>query len=529
MKWKSLGLWVNLLVGGALALAIWVLMAWVASRPALRTLVDLTPQQSSSVDAITIDLLKELRGRQADLEFHQFYPPFEGQAADALKAQEFRIRSRLRELTKLLLLSYQALGGDQVKVIEHDLYGDPQKTREAAQRFDYRDSAGDVLVVAVRVPGKEPRFRKLSLPLDLGRIEMPNTAAPMAKNQLPVLKAFVGEVQISSAIKSLLVEGTPAVYVLMGFSPQLSDGATGGSYGMLFGALQKLGFDVKRWDASKDAAVPADAALVVALEPVRDFNDKVTESLHTWVKRGGRVFVNYAWNELDDWNPTGGKFGQLLGYEVGARPVFHKIRDTSGKTGGRWLDNDPAVKRPELGVNPGHPITRRLAQSRTGLEVRHARAIREIGSPAGVRRDVLLVTGDQGWQAAFPEGQQDYRAPLNVKLASFDVGMAIEVDVDPALLPPDTPNPPKTGHVVLVAGQFCTNEGMPYYGDLALNICNWLTERKVLLDLKSSGYEAKYLQVQPPQIDRIGFFLVYGVPGLFLLLGGVVLYLRRRQ
>jgi hypothetical protein len=530
MRIKSLGLWLNLLLGGALALVIWVLLAWVASRPALRTLIDLTPQQSSSVDAITIDLLKELRERKVELEFHQFYPPFEGQAGDPQKAQEYRIRSRLRELTKLLLLSFQALGGEQVKVVEHDLYGDPQKTREAAQAFDYRDSAGDVLVVAVRPAGKERRFRKLSLPLDLGVIELPNTAAPMARNQLPVLKRYVGEVQISSAIKSLFVEGTPVVYVMMGFSPMVTDGTSGGSYGMLFGALEKLGFEVKRWDAKSDATVPPDASMVLVLEPAHEFSDKLADSLFAWVRRGGRVFINYSWQEIDGWNPKGGRFGQLLGYELGVLPVFHKSRDTSGRTGGRWMDGDPVVQRVELGVNPAHPVTRRLAQSRSGLEVRNTREIREIGSPVGVRREVLLVTGDQGWRAEFPEGQINYRAPQDIKLlGAFDVGMAIEVDVDPALQQPGATNAPKTGQVVLVAGQFCTTSGFPLYGDLALNICNWLTERKVLLDLKASGYEAKYLQVQPPQLERIGNLLLYWVPGLFLLFGGLVFYLRRRQ
>ncbi len=529
MKIKSLGLWLNLLLGGALALLVWVLLVYVASRPALRTLVDLTPQRSNSVDPITEELLRELRSRKAEIEFHMFFPPFEGQANDPAKAQEFNIRTRLRELTRILLVRYQAIGGESVKVMAHDLYGDPQTTREAALAFDYRDAAGDVLVVAVRMAGKERRFRKLSLPLDLAKIELPNVAAGMRGGALPVLKQFVGEEQISSAIKSLLVEGTPVVYVAMGFSPDLSDGATGGAYGEFFAALQKVGFEVKRWDAAVDPKVPEDASLVMVLEPGREFSDAVANSLFTWLKRGGRLFLNYRWSGIDTRNPLGGKLGELLGYELTEQPVFHKIRDASNRTGGRSFDGDPAVAKLQVGVNPDHPVTRRVARSGVGLEVAAARAVRERGSPPGVRRDVLLVTGAEGWLATpGPDGYPDTRAG-RTPLGQFDVGLACEVEVDPALLPPGTTNAPKTGNVVIVAGVFCNNTGMPLFGDLALNICNWLTERRMLLDLKTSGYEAKYLQVQPPQLDRVGVLLVWGIPGTFLLLGVLVLYLRRRQ
>ena len=65
-------------------------------------------------------------------------------------------------------------------------------------------------------------------------------------------------------------------------------------------------------------------------------------------------------------------------------------------------------------------------------------------------------------------------------------------------------------------------------GAIALNIVNWMTERRVLLDIQGSRYEASYLQLQPQQITRVFYLLVCGVPGAFLLLG-VLVYLRRRN
>lgn len=528
MKARSLGLWLQLLLGGVLMLAVWVLFVWVSARPALKGLIDLTPQQVNTVDPATEELLRELRAQRAEIEFHLFYPPSSGQAANDLQAQQFRIRDRLRELTRLLLVRYQYLGGESVQIHMHDLYGDVAKTREAAAAFDYKDAESDLVVVAVRMPGKERRYRKLSLLLDLGRIELPNPGAgPLQGASLPVLKGFVGEEQISSAIKSLLVEGTPVAYLLRDFSSLLSiSGERGDSYSGFLASLAKSGFEVREWKTTAQPAVPDDAALVIVLEPTTEFPERTAEALFAYVKRGGRVFLNYAWSPVEGSNPDGGRLGELLGYSLSEQPVFHLIRD-SRRTGGRGLDGDMAVSKLQMYVNPMHPTTRRIAEAGRPLEVAMARQLRERpGAPAAIRREPLLRTGPEGWLAQVgPDGFPSYRAP-QLQLQDFDVGMAFEVDVAPDA---GKPNGPKTGQVVIVSGMFCNNVGLPHFGDFALNVCNWMAERRVLLDLKSPGYEAKYLQLQPQQLERIGWLVVWGVPGVFLVLGLGVFFVRRRQ
>jgi hypothetical protein len=56
-----------------------------------------------------------------------------------------------------------------------------------------------------------------------------------------------------------------------------------------------------------------------------------------------------------------------------------------------------------------------------------------------------------------------------------------------------------------------------------------MAERRVLLDIKGSRYEAKYLQLQPQQLARTSDLLVLYVPGAVLALGLVVFFVRRRQ
>lgn len=518
----------SLAAAALLMLAVWVLLVWVASRPALKTLVDLTPQRVNSVDPVTEELLDELRAQKVEVDFHLFFPPVQGRAETPAEVQSLAIRSRLCDLTRILLRRYQWLGGENVVIHDHDFYGDAATTRDAAQRFDYKAAEGEVLVVAVTQPGKEPRHRKLSLVTDLALIDLPGVqsgVAPGARSSVPVLKDFRGEEAISSSLKSLLVQGTPVAYFVNGLSPDLDlHSASARGYSNFRAGLVQAGFDVRDLDLNTSGAVPADATLLIVLEPRSEFVDRDAETLFAFVRRGGRLFLDYSWSGLPDWNPTGGRLGELLGYELSTALVCHMIPDTSMRSGGRDYDG-PGVEKLQLAGNPLHPVTRRLVDAGRPLEVAGARAVREReGAPGGMRREALLWTGNKGWLAVPGPDGIDFRAP-RVGLQSFTVGMAIEVDAEPSAGATDGPRP---GQVVVVGGVFCNNAGIRFFGDLAFNICNWMAERRVLLDIRGSKYEAKHLQLQPQQLDRIWWLLEAWVPGAFLVLGCIVVWMRRR-
>ena len=522
----------KLLLAALLMLAVWVLLVWVASRPVFKRLIDLTPQRINSVDPVTEDLLAELRAEKVEVEFHLLYPPLEGLAQDQAGQQSLAIRQRLRDLTDLLLRRYQFLGGELVAIHHYDFYRDAAATRKAVQEFAYQAQEGEVVVVAMRQPGKEKRFRKLSLVSDLAVIDLPATQQPLpgARMPVPVLKDFKGEEAISSALKSLLVQGIPVVYFLKGYSSTLDFRGTGGfGYSDFRVVLGRLGFEVKDLSLRETQTVPADAAAVLVMEPTRDFVERDAVALFEYVKRGGRVFVNYVWSNDSESNPTGGKFGELLGYEVGARPVFHLIPDLHGRAGGRGMDGNNGVAKLQLFVSASHPTTRRHAEAGRPFEVAWARELRERpGGPREIVREELMRTGPQGWTAV-PDanGEPSYRAPA-VGLREFFVGMAFQVNPPASGDNTAIPGSPRPGQVVVVTGAFCNNAGMPFFGAIALNIVNWMTDRRVLLDIQGSRYEADHLDLKPQQIARIWYLLVCGVPGAFLLLG-LVVYLRRRN
>jgi hypothetical protein len=333
-------------------------------------------------------------------------------------------------------------------------------------------------------------------------------------------------------LKSLLVTGVPVAYVLRDYSTAVDFGNAGAmSYGGLLAALQRSGFDVRMLSFRDGTGVPPDAALVLVLEPKQEFTPRDATALFDYCKRGGRLFLNYAWGGIvSDMNPTGGQLGQLLGFELSVAPVYHRIPDTNNRSGGRSLDGDDAVARLQLLCNRDHPVTRRMAEVGRPLEVWSAREVRvPAGAPKNITRVPLLQTHGEGWLAApGDDGFPSNRSP-RIGLRAFEVAMALEVPP-----PVDGNGAPasgaRSGQVVVLGGLMANNAGVQAgFGDFVVNTCNWMAERKVLLDIEGSRYEAKFLQLAPQQLQRLGWLLVWGVPGTFLVCGLLVVWLRRRQ
>ena len=525
MNLRRFGIWTNLAVSAVLMLLVWALLVWVASRPALRALIDLTPQRINTVSPATKDVLRDLRAGQAEVEFHVFRGEFGGVPRDERHAQVMAIRGKLVDLTTMLLRRYAAIGGESVKVIYQDAYKDPTAYREAAQAFTYTAADTESLVVAVRQKGKERRFRKLSMVSDLAVIDMGGnapTGAPGGQPALPVLKDFQGEQAISSALKGLLVQGNPVVYVIKGHSLMVKFMNSDLDYSRLIEAMTLSGFDVRNLNLRDQGGVPADADMVMCIEPTKEFLPRDAESLHAYLRRGGRLFVNYGWAATPDMNPTGGKLGELLGYEVSPSPVFHRIPNSRG---GGSMDGTDAVARLSLKMNRLHPTTRRMAEAGRAMEVFMGRWVRQRRDrPKNVRIEELLATGPEAWLARSAGGRPDFRSPSR-GLHPHVVGIACELDPE---LDEGVNSDIRVGRAVIIAGAFCNNKAFPHFGDLALNICNWMTERKVLLDIATSHYTAKGVDIGPPQLSRIRWLLIGYVPGAFLLMG-LFMWWRRRH
>lgn len=516
---RRLASWSNLLLAGVLMLAVWLLLVWVSVRPGLRWVVDLSPGQRFSVSPATEELLAEVRQQELAVEFHTFLNPLpQVPTGDELARQNWQILDRLQGLTVDLLRRYSELGGEAVRVVHHDLARPQDGTRAAAQKFGV--GVGDTLVVTVK-----GRHKRLSLEGDMAVVEFPamRQSPGLPTTALPILKDYKGEEALSSALKSLLVQGTPVVYFLKGYREADRQSATlGASYGLLQQALEREGFECRELELGKAGAVPEDAAVAAVLEPRGEFSDRDAEALFAFLRRGGRLFLNYSFLEVPGWNPTGGELGRLLGYEVGQEVVFHLIPDPS-RPQAPGLDGNPGVQRLDVyGMNPNHPITRPLDRGGVALQLASGRELRrQAGLPDGVRVDDLLYSGPWAWLAhSGPDGRHSLRAPAQQDaFAPRTLGMVIDVDGEREGV---------IGHAVVLSAMGLHNGGIAVNRDLGLNIFNWLAERKALVTVRGSRYQARFLEVGPQQLSRIGWLLKAGVPALFLLAGLMVWWRRSR-
>ena len=201
-----------------LAVVIAVLVVTFAMRPGLKYLWDVTASARYTVDPSTKEVLAQIRtahekDEKRGLELHTIYatiPPRGNMRPEERAAWD--IVESLQSLTTDLLRQYAYLGGPAVKVVHHDTLREIAQTREFAKSVGIRNE--NVVVVKFGA-----RSKTLSIDQELADIDIPdpNQGGVPGSSRVPLLKSYKGEEAISSAIKSLLVEGKPKIYFTTGY------------------------------------------------------------------------------------------------------------------------------------------------------------------------------------------------------------------------------------------------------------------------------------------------------------------------
>lgn len=515
-----------LLVQCVLAVGIAAAFTWLATRPALKRLFDLTEFQRYTVDEPTRELLAQMRGRpEQKLEFHFFPTPMPAGFESEEERHWWGIQERIVGLTNDLLRQYAYLGGEAVLVQTYDLRADIQRSREAAKVLGQRQEN----VIVVKLGSRTKTVRLIE---DLADIEFPDpTQRPMpGQKAQPIFREYRGEAVLSSAIKSLLVEGTPKLYFVIGHEEADFQKAHGTSYSELAGRLQQEGFELGILALANQGAIPEDAKVVALLEPRRELSEREAELLLAYLRRGGRVFVNVSYyDQPAEWNPRLAALLAPLGLELGEDLVCHMIVDPNRPN--QLLSSTPAVRTLAVtGLSPSHPVTKPLLRIGRTPVLRDAREIRPLTvPPAGVRVDAtLLRTGQYAWieprsADGVPAPAPSYRGDQK-GLGERSLGAVVEVE------PPDgAADPKRVGRLALVSGIAFVNLAMQHNGDLGLNLLQWLAERKELVQVRGNTFRSRGLaHVTQPQFDRLFWLLVAYVPGGLLALGLLVLWRRSR-
>lgn len=339
--------------------------------------------------------------------------------------------------------------------------------------------------------------------------------------------AFRGEQAITGQILNVSSPERKRIYFLVGnaeLRPDAVDPIKGLSTAR--NELRARNFDVETLDLSTARAIPADASLLIAVDPKEAYTGFEQELLRQYVgAKAGRLILFLA--------PGHPRFGldRLLS-DWGVVVDDDLIRDPG--TENETEDGDLIIRD-----FAAHPATTTLRGEKVGLRIGPARSVRpDPARAAGNDLDcvTLAATSPSAWgEVSF--GLRDSR-PYNP---------SVDIRPRPGMDPPDRlgvavaservaarenlPFSVPGGRLVVVGtGDLIANSRIDGIGalDFLLGAVNWTVNRDTQLNIPARPIERFQLSLSAGELHKLRFCLLLGLPGAAALLG-VAVYLTRRS
>lgn len=388
---------------------------------------------------------------------------------------------------------------------------DPDRRRAEAQQWIAQWGLGGRQladgVVLIRA-GQGPEVRRAHLlPADLVTLE---TGADVQATG-PRVKAFRGEEALLGAFIAVARPTRPVVCHSAGHGePDWDNFEPFGGYAHLDTLLRDANMETRVADLdSPEGLGPCD--LLVVAGPQGKLPPVHVEAVRAYLDGGGRLLV-LAGAVL------------LRGEET---MVPHGLEPLLAERGIRYGDRitlDPnrmpgSSALVAFTVSDGwrdHPAVRSLAGR--GVSFVFARELQVEGDAA-----TLVTTSDQGWSDG------DLRALVDGRTSSLGEG-------DQAGPIPLAAAAEQGGSrvVVVASDQFALNANLrpdvayDHGRDFVINLVGWLTERGELMGIAAREREHVKLVLRPAQLDRMVLVCLLGLPGVWIVLGLLVLGGRRR-
>jgi ABC-type uncharacterized transport system involved in gliding motility auxiliary subunit len=327
-----------------------------------------------------------------------------------------------------------------------------------------------------------------------------------------------------------VIQGTQhKVYFTQGHGERDTAGSDERGYGAIAKELGSDNFTAETL-VLLQAAIPADASVVVIPGPQSDLLPPEIDKLKPYLEKGGKLMVLIDPPRKADAPPLTNLLALLKDWsvEVGNNAVLDLMSQLRG------ADASVPVAAPPY---PSHPIT---ANFRMLTAFPYARQVKPVENPSNGRTattfiqsgrnswaesDLKLLTTEGQAQPDFDKG--DVQGPVSLAVAvSAPVGAT-----PPPPAPGEAPPPPKPESRLVVVGDsdFATNGDLGIGGnrDLFLNIVNWLAQQENLISVRPRDPQERRITLSGGQDRFIFWMTVLVIPGL-ILLAGVQTWWRRR-
>lgn len=313
------------------------------------------------------------------------------------------------------------------------------------------------------------------------------------------------ERKISSAIDRLRGPSRK-VYFTAGHGEGDLDSPDRQGFSRLKNQIRQENYDIDTLHLAVSSGVPADASLVVILDPRRRFDDREIATLRAYLREGGRLLVLANPRRPHGLNRLLSEYGILLSdmtvYDPGSSYWFQAAI--------------PYVTRYGL-----HPATEHLTAATVFPEA--VAVLRAASAPSNTRLRDIVRTSDRSWAEADPPGpdgrvaydkERDLKGPVTLGLSS------------------ETPLDDQRSTEIVVFGDadFVANAFLDLGAnlDLFLNTLNHLAGRRELSGIPSRA-SSRRLMILSNETVRFLFLVSVVLLPAAVLVAAAVLFLRRRS
>lgn len=414
----------------------------------------------------------------------------------------FQSEHPLYEHLRHLLTEYSRAGAE-LQIEWADPVRDHARTEELVRQYALKE--GNVLIADC--DGKTKVLRAD----DLGNFNYENVKD---KKTFPELLNFKGENAVSSAILNVSSPARPVAYFLSGHgerSPADFDERTG--YSTIGLAILQDNIEIKQLVFGEQNTVPEDCDVLIIAGPEKKFAAPEMEQISSYLNRGGRLLLLLDAMVDCGIEPLMGKWGIELRRNL--------VVDPRRTLKGRGL---------MISAYAEHPVTEKMhgftAVFNRPRMVRPTLVARMLKSPDRPKVVPLFFSSDEGWAEAQPENPPyvfnertaDIRGPVSMGVAVEKGGQAaLDVEIQPTRI------------IVIGDSDFASNSGLTGGDqDAFMGALNWLLDREELIGISAKPQQQARLPLTLPQLHRLFWISVLGIPMLIALIGTGVWFRRRR-